>query len=115
MTPSPAEIGGAVDRLDFTKTWHGDLTATGAGVLLSSGDPQAGEAGYVVIETVDGRLGDQDGGFALQQLGSMHGGSQILHYGVAPGSGRGALEGITGTLELTIDDGTHWYELEYDV
>jgi hypothetical protein len=38
----------------------------------------------------------------------MHGGSQTLHYNVAPGSGRGALAGITGTLQLTIDnDGTH--------
>ncbi len=115
MTPSAAEIDGAVGRLDFTKTWRGDLQGSGSGVLLSCGDPQAGEAGYVAIERVDGRLGDRDGGFAFQQSGSMHGGSQALHYDVIPGSGRDALEGIVGTLQLTIDDdGIHRYELEYE-
>jgi hypothetical protein len=116
MSPGTAEINGAVARLDFTKTWSGELEGVGTGVLLSCGDPQAGEAGYVAIETVEGRLGVRDGGFALQQLGSMHAGSQTLHYDVAPGSGRGALEGITGRLALTIDDDdTHRYELEYDL
>lgn len=116
MTPSAAEIGGAVSRLDFTKTWRGDLEGTGSGVLLSCGDPQAGEAGYVAIETVDGRLGDRNGGFVFQQLASMHAGSQTLRYEVSPGSGRGALAGITGRLRLSIDDdGTHRYELEYEV
>lgn len=116
MTPAPAEIGGAVGRIEFTKTWRGDLEGTGSGVLLSGGDPQSGEAGYVAIETVTGRLGDRDGGFAFQQSGSMHGGSQTLQYAVVPGSGRGDLEGITGTLRLSVDeDGTHRYELEYDV
>ena len=115
LTPSPGEIGGTVDRVDFTKIWHGDLQGTGSGVLLSCGDPTAGEAGYVAIETVDGRLGDQTGGFAFQQLASMHAGSHSLRYQVAPGSGRDALAGITGTLQLTIDDdGTHRYELSYD-
>lgn len=90
MTPSAPEISGAVGRLDFAKTWRGDLEGMGSGVLLSCGDPQAGEAGYVAIETIEGRLGDRDGGFTLQQLGSMHGGSPTLHYNVSPGSGRGA-------------------------
>ena len=83
LTPSPGEIGGTVDRVDFTKIWHGDLQGTGSGVLLSCGDPTAGEAGYVAIETVDGRLGDQTGGFAFQQLASMHAGSHCLRYQVA--------------------------------
>lgn len=116
MTPSGEELGGAVSRLAFTKTWRGDLDGTGSGVLLSCGDPKAGEAGYVAIETVDGRLGALEGGFAFQQSAFMHGGSQTLRYEVAPGSGRGALEGITGSLQLTIDeDGVHRYELDYDL
>jgi hypothetical protein len=46
----------------------------------------------------------------------MHGGSQRLHYEVVPGSGSGALEGIAGSFHLTVeDDGTHRYELEYEV
>jgi len=111
MTPGPPEVGGAVGRFDFTKTFHGDLDATGAGVMLSHGDPQTGAAGYVAIETVDGRLGDRSGGFALQQFGLMQHG-----YEVVPGSGHGELAGISGTFHLTVEeDGTHRYTLEYEI
>lgn len=114
MTPAAAELDGAVQRTEFTKTFHGDLNGTGAGLLLSVGNPQEGEAGYVAIETVAGQLAGRDGSFALQQLASMHAGAQSLRYQVVPGSGRDALAGITGTLLLTIDpDGTHHYALEY--
>ncbi len=103
-------------RFDFTKTFRGDLDGTGAGVMLSCGDPQAGAAGYVAIETLRCQLGSRNGGFALQQLGMMHGGSHTIHYEVVPGSGDGELEGIGGTFHLTVeDDGTHRYELEYEI
>ncbi len=116
MTPGQPEVGGAVSRFDFTKTFHGGLDGTGFGVMLSGGDPQAGAAGYVAIETFDGRLDQRSGGFALQQFGTMHDGSHTLHYAVVPGSGHGELEGMTGTFNLTVDDaGTHRYELEYEV
>ncbi|HEY5202560.1 MAG TPA: DUF3224 domain-containing protein [Acidothermaceae bacterium] len=116
LTPGQAELDGTVNRFDFIKTFCGGLTGAGKGVMLASGDPQTGSAGYVAIETVDGQLGDRSGGFALQQSGRMHNGSQTLHYEVVPGSGHGALEGISGTFQLTIeDDGTHRYELEYEL
>ena len=116
MLPGPAELDGVVTRFELSKTFHGDLQGSGDGVMLSAGDPQSGAAGYVAIETVDGRLGDRHGRFALQQFGSMRGGSPTLQYEVVPGSGGGELAGITGILHLTIDeDGTHHYELEYDL
>lgn len=116
MTPGPPELQGAVDRFDFRKTFYGDLQAEGAGLMLSCGDPQAGTAGYVAIETVGGSLGDQRGGFALQQIGMMRAGEQTLQYVVVPGSGNGALEGIAGTFHLTVEEnGKHRYELEYDL
>jgi Protein of unknown function (DUF3224) len=116
MGPASADVDGHVDRVDFTKTFSGDIEATGSGVILSAGDPRAGEAGYVAIERVHGRVGDREGGFALQQFGTMHSGAQTLHYEVVPGSGEGGLEGISGTFHLTIDnDGTHRYELVYDL
>ena len=44
----------------------------------------------------------------------MHDGEQELRYDVVPGSGTGDLAGLTGSLELTIeDDGTHRYDLGY--
>lgn len=116
MMPGPAELGGAVGRMELAKSFHGDLEGTGEGLLLSCGDSQNGEAGCVAIETVEGRLGGREGSFSLQQLASMHAGAQVLHYEVVPGSGRGALEGIVGTFHLTVEtDGTHRYELEYEL
>jgi len=110
----PTELGGAAGRFDFTKTFHGDLDAEGAGVMLSAGDPQQGAAGYVALETVNGRLGSRTGGFAMQQFGTVLDGAQALTYVVVPGSGQGELAGITGTFALTVDDdGTHRYELDY--
>ncbi len=115
MQPGPAELDGAISRFELSKTFHGDLQGTGAGVMLSGGVLQAGAAD-VAIETVDGNLGGRQGSFALQQFGSLHGGSQTLHYEVVPGSGSGQLDGLTGILHLNIDeDGTHRYELEYEL
>jgi hypothetical protein len=110
------ELDGAAVRLDFSKTFRGDLESKGAGVMLSYGDPRSGSAGYVAIETVSGRLGDRQGGFALQQFGTMHAGAQTLYYEIVPGSGQAGLENITGTLRLAIHaDGTHRYQLEYEL
>ena len=115
MSPGAPELDGDIDRFDLTKTFHGDLDASGTGMMLSCGNPQEGEAGYVAIETVHGHLGGRPGGFALSQLGTVHDGSQVLHYVIVPGSGQGELTGITGIFHLTIeDDGTHRYELDYE-
>ena len=115
-TPGPAELDGAVARFELHKSFRGDIEGEGAGVMLSCGNPQAGAAGYVAIETVRGRLGDRRGSFALQQLGMMSSGTQTLHYEVVPGSGTGGLQGIAGTFHLDIEqDGTHRYELRYDI
>ena len=115
-TPGRSEFGGAVDRLDFTRSFHGELEATGSGLILSAGNPQAGEAGYVAIEIVRGRLGGFVGDFALQQFGTMHKGTHTVHYEVVPGSGHGTLTGIIGMLKLTVEaGGTQRYELDYEV
>jgi len=50
MQPGPAELDGAISRFELSKTFRGDLQGTGAGVMLSGGDLQAGAAGYVAIE-----------------------------------------------------------------
>ncbi len=116
MVPAPPELGGRVDRFDFTKVFQGDLEATGTGLMLSRGNPESGSAGYVAIETVDGRLGSRSGGFVLQQLGILRNAAQTLHYEVLLGSGHGGLLGIAGTFHLAVDpDGTHRYSLEYEL
>jgi hypothetical protein len=116
VAPGEAELSGAVKRFELTKSFYGDLVGTGKGVMLSGGDPQMGTAGYVAIEVVRGSLTSHEGSFALQQFATMHAGVQNLHYEVVPGSGEGELTGISGTLQLTIDEqGIHHYELDYDL
>jgi hypothetical protein len=116
MAPGASELDGDVARWTFTKVFRGDLEGAGSGVMLSAGDPRTGSAGYVAMETVRGRLADREGGFALQQLGLVHDGAQTLHYEVVPGSGHGGLAGISGSLHLDVDeDGTHRYELAYEL
>jgi len=115
ITPQPADDSG-IGRLDLAKRWHGDLRATGTGLMLSADDPTSGRAGYVALETVAGILHGREGGFAFQQYGVMRGDERELRYGVVPGSGTGALAGLEGTLTLTIDDdGTHTYDLDYSL
>lgn len=95
-------------RLDFTKVWTGDFAGEGVGVMLSAGDPSSGAAGYVAIETVTGSLAGRSGGFAFLQQGLMSDGQATIRYAVAPGSGTGALVGITGSLEIDPANGHAW-------
>jgi len=114
LSPLPPEGGETWARMALTKTWSGGLEGTGRGLMMSAGDPQSGHAGYVAIETVDGRLDGRAGGLAFQQNGVMSADGTRLEYEVVPGSGTGELAGITGTLHLTVDDdGTHRYDLDY--
>jgi hypothetical protein len=116
MTPGEAEIEGEVRRFEIEKVFQGDLVGTSRGVMMAGGDPEAGSAGYVAMEVVSGQIDGRTGSFALFQLGSMRGGESNLRYEVVPGSGQDGYEGMTGLLHLTIeDDGTHRYELEFEV
>ena len=103
-------------RMTMSKRYHGQLEATATGEMLSGGDPKAGTAGYVAIETVTGTLEGKTGTFQLMQWGTMANGKRELRVGVVPGSGTGALAGISGTMTIEIaPDGKHTYRLEYDL
>ncbi len=116
LTSAEPELAGAATPTECAKAFTCALQGSGAGLMLSCGDPQSGEAGYIAIETVDGALAGRRGRFALHQLGARDAGTETLHYEVVPGSGQCDLAGITGMLRLTIDaDGTHHYELDYDL
>lgn len=116
LTPQPSEAEGQIHRFGFTKTWAGDLVATGVGVMLAGGDPATGNAGYVAIETINGTLLGREGGFLLQQFGDLAEGAETLHYQVVNGSGTGDLVGLAGVMDLDIDEyGTHRYLLEFNL
>src|SRR5699024_5974832 len=73
--------------------------------------PLAGLTGTPPIGTTpfEGTLDGREGTVPRQQLGTMGGGEPELSYVNAPGSGTGALAGLTGTLTIgTIhEDGRH--------
>jgi hypothetical protein len=104
-----------VGRFALEKSYAGDAVGTGAGIMLSAGDPATGEAGYVVLEVAELTIGERSGSFAMQQLGTMSGGDQSITYLVTPGSGTGGFAGISGRLELEVRDGEHHYDLVHDL
>lgn len=107
LVPADALLAGT-GRFDLTKQWSGDIVGTSQGVMLSAGDPSTGSAGYVALERFVGTIGTATGTCALQQLGTMVDGQQVLHYEVVPGSGTEGLAGLSGRVDLVVDeDGTH--------
>lgn len=100
-------------RLDLEKTYRGDLEATATGEMLTARTAVKGSAGYVAVEHVDGTLGDRRGTFLLHHLGTMGHGEESLTITVVPDSGTGELEGLEGRLTIEIEDGDHFYGLEY--
>ena len=112
LSPAPAE---GLGRFSIDKEIHGDLEATTKGEMFSGGDYKLGAAGYVAIEEVTGSLAGKKGTFALQQMATMDKNGQKMNVVVVPGSGTGELKGISGTFTITIADGKHSYDLDYEL
>jgi hypothetical protein len=105
--------GSPLGRFSIDKQFHGDIEGTSIGEMLSGGTPVKGSAAYVAIERVTGTLAGRAGSFILQHTGVMHRGAGSLVVAVVPDSGTEALSGLTGTLSIRIENGKHYYELEY--
>jgi hypothetical protein len=101
----------ARSRLD--KRYHGGLDANATGEMLTAVTATQGSAGYVAIERVTGSLDGRAGSFVLQHSGRMSRGAQHLDLFVVPDSGSGALTGLEGRMRIRIEDGQHFYDLEY--
>ena len=110
---NPAAESANIGRMSIDKQFHGDLEATSKGEMLSALTDTKGSAGYVAIERVTGTLRGRTGSFVLQHSGTMTRGVPQLSVTVVPDSGTGELAGITGTLDIKITDGKHFYEFDY--
>ena len=102
-------------RMSIDKTFYGQLSATSQGEMLNALSPIKGSAGYVALELVTGELDGKKGSFALQHFGTMGNGQQNLILEVVPGTGVGELKGLTGKMEINIEDGQHFYTFEYEL
>lgn len=114
LEPNTAE-GVSLGRMPLDKRFDGDFVGTAKGEMLTALTPTKGSAGYVAIERVTGTLQGRSGSFVFQHSGTLNQGAQLLSITVVPGSGTGALAGISGNFRLTIKEGRHFYEFEYSL
>lgn len=101
--------------MTITKQIHGDLEGTSMGQMLTASTGVTGSAVYVAIEKVSGTLNGRQGTFILHHTGVMTRGTPQLTITVAPDSGTGELEGLTGKMNITIAGGKHSYDFEYTI
>jgi hypothetical protein len=116
ILPLSVEFSGdeaPLSRMSIDKRFHGDLEATSKGEMLSAGSSTRGSAGYVAIEKVTGRLHGREGSFTLQHSATMNRGVPSLSVTVIPDSGTGALAGISGSLNIIIENKQHSYTFDY--
>lgn len=119
MTPQPADdytaAGSGLARLTGDKQFHGDLEGTSKGQMLSGGDYSTGSAGYVAMERVTGTLSGRTGTFILQHSATLNKNVPSLSITVVPGSGTGQLAGISGSMNIRIEGGKHFYDFDYSL
>jgi hypothetical protein len=113
--PYDSADGLVLARTRFSKTFGGDLVATSTVTMLSAGTPVQGSAVYVALERVSGELGARKGGFVLVHMGIMNRGQPTLRVEVAPDSATGELAGLTGQMQIEIDEGKHSYVFDYQL
>ena len=99
-------------RYSITKTFSGGLEASSTLEMLAAGS-EAGSGAYVAIERVEGVLDGLAGGFVLTHRGFRTAQTQSLEVTIVPGCGTGELARIIGTMTIRIENGDHFYELEY--
>lgn len=116
LTPEEDKSGDAVvGRMTIDKQFRGDIEGTSQGLMVMTGTPVQGSAGYVALEKVTGAVKGRSGTFYLQHSGIMNRGKGQLTIVVVPDSGTGELIGLDGSLFIEIADGKHSYEFEYTI
>ena len=102
-----------VMRMSIDKQFHGDLEASSTGQMMAGGVEANGARVYVALETVTGSLSGKAGSFILAHRGTMTKAAQDLSVIIVPDSGTGELQGISGSLDIDIKDGKHFYTVDY--
>ena len=117
IQPDPPYLdqeGIKLNRNSVTKEYSGDLVGVANAQMLAAYTDSPGSAGYVAIEHFTGSLHGKSGSFVLQHNGIMNKGDAQLTVTIVPDSGTNELAGISGTLQIDIDnEGRHSYTLTY--
>ncbi len=115
MQPLEAYPDSGIGRMSLDKTFSGPLEASSQGELLTGMSSVQGSAGYVAIEKVSGTLEGRAGTFLLQHFGIMQGKSSRLILEVIPDSGTEELTGLSGTMDIRREEGSHYYDFDYQL
>ena len=110
---NPQAQAAGMGRMSLDKQFHGDLEAMGQGEMLSVLDRSKGSGGYVAMERVTGTLQGMEGSFVLQHNATMNRGAAKMEITVVPDTGTGQLAGISGSMTIRIEDGKHFYDVDY--
>ena len=113
-TADPVVTAVSVGAATMVKQFTGDVVGRSTTLFTSAFDPERGEGTYLAIESFEGTVGGHGGTFAFVHAASTHGEDRFdEHFALVPGSGTGALGGITGSGALWVDpDGTHRLRLD---
>jgi len=113
LAPDEGAASSPIGRMSIDKRYHGDLEGTGVGQMLATMDD--GKSGaYVALERVTGSLQGRKGSFSIHHTGRMTRGAPELSILVVPDSGTDELKGLTGSMQIQIDEkGGHTYVFEY--
>ena len=103
----------SIGRMSIEKQWHGEIEGSSTGQMLTGGDVNTGSAGYVAMEKFTGTVKGRKGTLILQHSATMTKGKGDLMITVVPDSGTDDLKGIRGKLSIRIENGKHFYDLEY--
>ncbi|MFF4338973.1 DUF3224 domain-containing protein [Kitasatospora sp. NPDC001540] len=108
-----AGVGVATMRKEFS----GEVAGRADTLFTAAFDQATGVGTYFAMESFTGTLGEAEGTFNFAHSATTLGTARDDEYFViVPGSGTGALAGITGTGSIVIDeDGTHRVHLDYEL
>lgn len=112
---TPAETGAAHDRFALSKTYQGAMEGLAKGEMLAAMTAVENSQTYVAVETFTGSVDGKTGSFMLAHRGIRNKGEAELSIIIVPDSGEGALAGITGQLDIQIEEGKHFYRLDYQL
>lgn len=93
--------GGSLGRMRFVKKFTGEVAGDSVVEALTLGVAGGGPMVYVAIERFAGSLAGLDGTFLISHSADQHAGQAYANYRIVPGSGTGALAGLTGSVEIT--------------
>ena len=110
----PVVTGVSVGAATMGKQFTGDVVGRSATLFTSAFDPERGTGTYLAIESFEGTVAGHGGTFAFVHGASTRGEDRVdEHFALVPGSGTGALAGISGSGALWVDpDGTHRLHLD---